>query len=85
MKEPMKISPSDRYYIQDSRTFVGNCVVFWGPNGAGYTCHLDNAGIYSLEEARSRTERESDLFIPVEDIQPIASLMVDMQRLRRIA
>lgn len=35
------------YYVQDTRQIVGNCMSFWCPKGAGYTCELDQAGLYT--------------------------------------
>lgn len=36
----------EEYYVQDSRQNVGNCGSWWRPNGQGYTCNLDDAGVY---------------------------------------
>lgn len=77
-----RISPADRYYIING--YVGNNALFWRPNGGGYTCHLDDAGVYSLQEARTRTSRKEDQFWPAELVEASASLQVDMQRLRRV-
>lgn len=41
--------PTDLYYIQDSRSYVGNCVVFWGKDGGGYVCDITKAGLYTYE------------------------------------
>ncbi len=54
----------DRYYIIDSRSCVGNCALWWKPDGKGYTCNLDDAGLYTLEEAESN--RLSDVPVPWE-------------------
>lgn len=84
MLEPIQISPTDRYYIQDKRSYCGNCMMLWRPEGAGYTTHLDDAGIYTLREAQRKTERDSDVIIPVELIEQAASLQVDVQRLNKL-
>jgi len=34
------------YYILDTRQVVGNCAMWWCPEGKGYTCDLDKAGLY---------------------------------------
>lgn len=31
------------FYIQDTRTVVGNSAMFWRPEGKGYTCNLNEA------------------------------------------
>lgn len=50
---------SKDYYILDARTCVGNCALWWGPNGSGYVCDLSKAGLYTLEDAKSH--RETDI------------------------
>jgi hypothetical protein len=40
------------YYIR-TRGYIGNGLVWWRPNGAGYTSDLKKAGKYSHEEAYS--------------------------------
>lgn len=81
MLGPIQISPTDRYYIQDTRSYCGNCILLWRAEACGYTTHLDDAGVYTLKEARSKTSREFDVIIPVEVIERVASLQVDVQRL----
>ena len=49
----------EKFYILDVRSVVGNCAMFWRPQGAGYTTQLEAAGLYSEEEARSH--RETDI------------------------
>jgi len=46
---------SKDYYILDARSCVGNCALWWRPNAAGYTCELDDAGLYTLEDASSNS------------------------------
>jgi hypothetical protein len=46
---------SKLFYIQDCRQIVGNCAMWWAKNDAGYTCDLDEAGVYTEDEARRRT------------------------------
>ena len=47
------------YYILDARQCVGNCAVWWRPQGKGYTCELNKAGLFTKEEAESH--RKTDL------------------------
>jgi hypothetical protein len=47
------------YYILDARSCVGNCALWWRPEGKGYTCEVDRAGLYTLEQASSH--RETDI------------------------
>ena len=50
------------YYLLDTRQVVGNCALWWRPNGKGYTCQLTEAGLYTEEQAFSH--RDTD--VPVE-------------------
>ena len=51
-----------KYYIMDGRSVVGNCALWWCPNGQGYTCDLDKAGLYTYDEANSH--RDTDIPVP---------------------
>src|SRR5580698_8375940 len=53
-----------RFYILDDRTCVGNCALFWAPDSKGYTTQLNEAGLYTEEEAK--THRDTDIPIPEE-------------------
>jgi hypothetical protein len=71
------------FYIQDTRQFVGNCPVWWAPNGGGYVTRLDEAGRYSEQEAvkKNRT-RDTDIPWPCAEIDAIARPTVDFQHMR---
>lgn len=58
------------YYIQDCRTYVGNCALWWGIDSKGYTCNLDEAGVYSGKEALHK--RGTDVPWPVDYIRSAA-------------
>lgn len=74
-----------QFYIQDSRSYVGNCVLWWRTGGKGYTTHLDEAGVYEKEAAeRICRNRSTEVMIPVDIARAAASLQVDAQRLSRI-
>ena len=74
MKEPL-------HYIQDTRQHVGNSVLWWCPNGAGYTTHIDKAGKYTKAEARRTTQRHTDRLWPCSHVDKHWSHHVDMQHL----
>jgi len=69
-----------RYYILDSRQVVGNCVMWWRPDGAGYTCDLADAGLY--EEGDTRGSRETDVRVPEEVAKACSYTHVRIERLR---
>lgn len=74
------------YYIQDTRGYVGNCVQWWGPERAGYTTRLDEAGKYPKDEAlRQAASRSTDVAWPCGVIDKLARPTIDMQDLRQAA
>ncbi len=58
------IDPQEAYFIQDSRQVIGNCILWWAHEGAGYTCDLAQAGVFSGNDAAN--QRETDIPWPVE-------------------
>ena len=74
----------DLYYLQDTRQYVGNCMLWWRKGGAGYCCDLADAGVFSKDEAyRQHRARETDVPWPKEYIDRRAALYVDHQRVDR--
>lgn len=42
---------SKKYYIlAKDRGYIGNQLIFWGPNNSGYTANLNRAGVYTQEQ-----------------------------------
>jgi len=71
------------FYIQDTRQFVGNCPMWWGPNGRGYVTRLDEAGRYTEQEAiKQNRTRDTDIPWPCAEIDAIARHTVDFQHMR---
>lgn len=63
-----------KYYIQDTRSYCGDSVMWWRHEGAGYTFRLDEACEYDEEEARAiERGRDTDIAIPVEVARAAAS------------
>ncbi len=53
---------SQRYFIHDrTRGFVGNSMVWWGVNHRGYTCDINNAHVFTREQALQRIRDADDL------------------------
>jgi predicted RecA/RadA family phage recombinase len=72
------------YYIQDARGYVGNSVLWWAVDGAGYTCDLSKAWKLPKQKADSIARgRETDVAWPASVVEAAATTHVDMQRLRR--
>lgn len=68
------------FYLQDTRTYVGNSVLWWCPDGAGYTTHIDRAGKFTAAQV-ARYQRETDVPWPVEVVDGLWSQHVDAQDL----
>ncbi len=74
----------DAFYLQDSRGYVGNDMLFWAKDGKGYTTDLSNAHVYTKDEAyRQHAIRETDIPWPKEYIDSKARPAVDRQYLKR--
>lgn len=72
------------YYIQDTRDTVGNCASWWRPNSCGYTTQIEEAGLYSEEEAKKITShRSTDIAWPKEVVEHCAVRHVRVDHLRK--
>lgn len=75
---------STLYYLQDSRSFVGNCVMWWAKGGNGYTSDLSRAETYTLEAAMVQHRcRPSDVPWPKDYVDARTAPTVDAQKLKR--
>lgn len=71
---------SGKFYMMDTRQFVGNNILFW-KKPSGYTCHLDEAEVFTKEEAEDiYANRATDCPVPVAEMKAAASLQVDVQK-----
>lgn len=71
---------NNEYYLQDSRGYVGNDMLFWAKNGQGYTTDLRKAQVYTKDEAvRQHQCRETDIPWPKEYIDSKTRPAVDVQ------
>lgn len=74
----------DLFYLQDSRSYVGNDVMFWAIGGKGYTTDLRKAQTYTREEAqRMHKSRPSDIPWAKSYIDSKTRPAVDMQYIKR--
>jgi len=65
----MRDKKEQLYYIQDSRGFHHNALIWWGIDGGGYTSDIQRAGKYGREEAaRIVNGRDSDIAWPCDYI-----------------
>lgn len=69
-----------QFYLQDSRSHVGDGLTFWALGG-GYTTNLDKAELFTAEQATSH--RDTDIPWPKEYIDQRTHLGVDHQYISR--
>lgn len=72
------------FYMQDSRGYVGNDVLWWAKDGNGYTTDLSKAETFAKEDAqRMHNSRLSDIPWPKDYIDAKTRPAVDMQYIKR--
>ncbi|MDC3735453.1 hypothetical protein KDL27_06625 [Pseudomonas syringae pv. syringae] len=69
-----------QFYLQDSRSYVGDGLTFWALGG-GYTTNLDKAELFTAEHATRH--RDTDIPWPKAYIDERAHLGVDHQYVRK--
>ena len=75
---------SKTYFIQDTRGYTGNSVVWWAKDAHGYTSNQDDAWEVSEEQARRiERNRDSDKAWPADIVRAAVTPHVDIQRLPR--
>lgn len=76
--------PADQYYLQDSRSYVGNDVLWWGLGGNGYVTDVRKAQCYSKDDAVAmHRARSTDIPWPKAYIEDKTRPAVDMQYIKQ--
>ena len=74
----------EMYYIQDSRSFIGNSVIWWGIDSKGYTTDISKAGKYTKDEAFTICKnRDTDIAWLCSHVDKNIKQHVDMQYLKK--
>lgn len=74
----------DEFYLQDSRSYVGNDILFWAKDGKGYTTDVSKAHVYSKADAMAQhASRRTDIPWPKAYIDAKTRPAVDVQYVRR--
>ena len=73
-------STDDLYYIQDTRNYVGNGVLWWRVEGQGYCTDLNEA----WKVPADWKGRDTDKLWPCAAIDALATRQFDMQKFRQI-
>jgi hypothetical protein len=78
----MTDEPKD-YVVWYTRNFSGDCVIFWRPDGNGYTTNLDEAGRYTKTQAEEiATRRGLEKAVPLKAAEAAARRHVTADGLR---
>ncbi|WP_219209180.1 hypothetical protein [Variovorax boronicumulans] len=76
---------ADLWYLQDTRQFVGNDVLWWAKDGKGYTTDLSKAHVFgAAEAARQEAARGVDRAWPKAYIDAKARPAVDFQHINHV-
>ena len=79
----MKLS-QDQFYLQDSRDYVGNDMLFHAIDGKGYTTDMRKAHVFTRDQAVAHHNlRSTDIPWPKDYIDARTRPAVDMQYVKR--
>ena len=71
-----------QYYMQDTRKYVGNFVLWWRSGGRGYTTDIREAEVWSEDDARKQHGcRDTDIPWDRDYIDKRTCLAVDSQNI----
>lgn len=74
----------ESFYLQDSRFYIGNDMVWWSKEGKKFTTDLDKARMFTQAEAMAMHHvRHTDIPWPVDYIREHSQCSVDMQCVHR--
>lgn len=77
-----------QFYIQDTRNYVGNSMLWWEKSNSGYVCDVRKARMFTEEDAKKicpgrgryyRTSQNGKRMWPKEYIDQRVSHHIDMQ------
>ena len=65
------------FYVLDTRTVVGNCGLWWAPEGKGYVCDLREAGKFTEEQTRHMRDTDAPVPCAVAEANIVHHVRVD--------
>jgi hypothetical protein len=82
--QPVKQDGDGMYFLQDKRSYVGNCPMWWAKDGKGYTTRIDMAHRYTKEQAFAQHGiRDTDVPWPCSVVEPFLRPTIDIQDLHK--
>lgn len=81
---PATYTGPDEFYVQDSRSIVGNDLMWWGIEGIGYTSDVSKARVFTMAQAVAQHQtRDTDIPWPKAYIDARTRPVVDHQYINR--
>lgn len=81
----MSLDENDMYYVQDARSYVGNCVLWHGLKNSGYVCGIKEAHKYTKQEivAQFIDGRDTDIIWSAKHIEQHIKQAIDVQNISK--
>jgi len=74
---------NQEFYFIHNGSYVGNAMMWWGKDGAGYTSNIEEAGYYTKEHAlRIHNNRKTDIPYLASSIKSVKTSIVDSQKVK---
>lgn len=65
------------FYVLDTRQVVGNCGLWWAPEGKGYVCDLREAGKFTEEQTKNMRDTDAPVPCAVAEANVVHHVRVD--------
>lgn len=72
---------AELFYLQCTRSVVGNSAMWWAINDCGYTCDIRCARVWTKSEIENKQMRDIDVPWPKEDVDRLIQHHIDVQDL----
>lgn len=76
---------AELFYLQNTKSYAYDYMLFWAHNFSGYTYSLDDAGLYTRKEAESqcRSRPDEDVMWREADVVDVSNRAVSIELLRK--
>ena len=79
LREWLDASGATFFYVQDTRGYVGNSMLWWAVEHKGYVCDIRKAHFWLKSEVKAVIHRDTDIPWPARYIDDRVSHHIDMQ------
>lgn len=84
LEEDPEASGDFLYYVQDTRQYVGNSVLWWKKDGHGYGCDIREAHVFTSAEANKVCRTDHFKKWEKDSVDSLVSMHIDIQSLRSL-